>query len=514
MRPSEIEFVDALCRTKFDAFAERAFHIVNPNTAYEWNWHIGCISEHLTSLYDGDIRRLIINLPPRSLKSYLVSSAFAAWAMGKKPSAKFINTGYGSTVVEQNARNCRMIMRDLWYQALFPETRINPDMDRIMHFETTQRGQYYADTALSTITGVGCEYMVIDDPIKPMEAFSDTVRTSTNNNIRATLMNRFDDKRIGKLMLVMQRVHEDDTTGNLLKDGGYVHVKLPAEAKSQIVIKLKDMEWRMEPGDLLFPQRLSRAELDRTRQDMTELNYVGQFLQEPVAIGGGEFKEEWIQYYAQGACKPTTMNICILVDPAGGEELNKKKKKLSDWTAMMVVGLGPDNNYYLLDAIRDRLNPTERVNTLFLLHRKWNELSGKPPRVGYERYGMMSDLHYIEEKKRQDAYNFPLIELGGQIMKEERIRKLIPDLQNGRWYFPQTLIYVDGEGRRFDLVSEIVKSEMATFPRARFDDMIDALSRIYTPELNMVFPKLKIGTVAKARRQAAQENEAQSWEDM
>lgn len=510
---SKAEYALALYRTKFDAFAERAFSVVNPNVPFEWNWHIGCIAEHLEAMYNGEIPRLIINLPPRSLKSYLVSTAFPAYVMGRKPSAKFINTSYGLNVVEQNARNCRMIMGSEWYKTVYPATKINPSMDRILQFETMQRGQFYADTALSTITGIGCEYMVIDDPIKPLEAFSDTVRKTTNQNVRATLLNRFDDRRIAKLLIVMQRVHEDDTTGDLQKDGGFVVVKLPAEAKSQVLITLKDKSWKMEAGDLLFPKRLDRKELDKIRLDMTELHYVGQYLQEPVPVGGGEFKEEWVQFYGQGAIKPKTMNICILVDPSGGDELNKKKRKASDWTAMMVVGLAPDNNYYLLDIIRDRLNPTERIDTLFTLHRKWNELSGKSPKVGYEQYSMQSDIHYIKKKMDLETYRFPLIEIGGRVMKEERIRELIPDMQQGRWYFPQNLVYVDNEGRRFDLVQEIIKSEMANFPRARFDDCIDALSRIYNEDLGMIFPKQKIGQVEKARRAAITEREeAPSWE--
>lgn len=507
---SDAEFLNAICRDNFDAFAQKAFGIVEPGTLFEWSWHIGCISEHLEALNRGEITRLIINLPPRFLKSYLVSAAFPAWVLGKNPHEKFIVTGYGATVVEQNARNCRMIMRSEWYHQLVP-TRINPDMDRLTHFETTERGQYYAATALSPIVGLGAGIILIDDPIKPMEAFSETIRNSTNQNIRTTLFSRLNDRRTGKIAMIMQRAHEDDPTGNLLKDGGWTHVKLPVETKSRIVITLKDKTWKMEEGELLFPARLNRAALDKIRQDLTELNYVGQFLQEPVPSGGGDFRPEWVQFYAPGACKPKEMNICILVDPAGGEELNRKKKKLSDWTAMMVVGLAPDNNRYLLDIIRDRLNPTERVNTLFMLHRKWNALAGKSPRVGYERYGMKADTHYIEIKKREDAYNFPLIEVGGNTPKEDRIKQLIPDLQNGRWYFPQNLIYVDGEGRRFDLVQEMLTSEMPNFPRARFDDCLDALSRIYDPSLSMVFPKPKIGRVAKARREASET--AESWMD-
>ena len=511
LSPSDAsEVLNALCRQSFDAFAERAFRIVDPGVVFEHNWHISCIAEHLEAMYRGEIKRLIINLPPRSLKSYLVSAAYPAWVLGKKPQERFINTGYGGTVVEQNARNCRAMMRDEWYQQCFPETIINPNMDRLTHFETTMKGQYYAATALSPITGVGCDVMILDDPIKPMEAFSETVRASTNQNIRTTLLNRFNDKRTGQLLVVMQRAHVDDPTGNLLADGGdLVHLKLPAETNKRISISLNGLSWTMEPDSYLFPQRLGRKELDEIKRDMTELHYVGQYLQEPVPIGGGEFKPTWLNYYNAGGVKPREMNIVILVDAAAGDETNKKKKKASDWSAFIVIGLAPDNNYYLLDAIRDRLNPTERVDTLMILHRKWNELGGKSPKVGYEKYGMMTDTHYIQKKQAEENYRFPLVELGGSMNKEDRIRRLIPDMQNGRWWLPATLLYCDSEGRTFDLIKELVSSEMASFPRARYDDMLDAMSRIKEDDLFMSFPK----QLNKSAKSSSINSGAGSWLD-
>lgn len=428
--------------------------------------------------------------------SYLVARAFPAWMMGKKPQTKFIVASYGHEVAEQNSMACRKIMKDPWYQETFPGTRFG-ELDRNTHFETTQSGQYYAASALSPVTGLGADIVLLDDPIKPMEASSDTIRNSTNENIRTTFFSRLNDKRTGAIILVMQRVHEEDPTGHLLKDGGWVHLKLPAEAHEDIIIEIGDKRWEMKRGDLLFPARLSREILDRTRLDMSDYHYSGQYLQSPVPSGGGEFKEEWMQVYAQGGVKPKEMNIVILVDPAGGEELNRKKKRTSDWTVMAVIGLAPDNNYYLLDMVRDRLNPTERVDTLFMLHRKWNTLTGKPPKVGYEKYGMMTDTFYIREKQKQDAYNFGLIEVGGGTMKEERIRTLIPDMQNSRWYFPGSLPYLDTEGRKFDLIAEI-KNEMTSFPKARWDDILDTLSRVYSPELNLIFPKPRATMAARA----------------
>ena len=268
----------------------------------------------------------------------------------------------------------------------------------------------------------------------------------------------------------------------------------------------------MEAGALLT-DRLTKKDLLELRDDLGEYNYVGQYLQEPVPVGGGEFKDRWVQYYPSGGIKAKTMNICILVDPSAGEENNKKKKKLSDFTAMMVVGLAPDNNYYLLDIVRDRLNPTERIETLFMLHRKWNALSGKPPRVGYEKYALMSDTHYIKAKQKEDTYNFQVIVLGGKIDKETRIRRMIPDMENGRWYFPESLPYVDNEGRTFDLVRELVSSEMPTFPKARFDDMLDAVSRVYDEDMMMTFPRPKQTEKQKMMSSAMKPQDEGDWMD-
>lgn len=484
------EAAAALCVSNLEAYMTRAFRIIEPSTPFEYNWHIGCLAEHLTAVYNGELRRVIFNIPPRTLKTTVVSIMFPSWVLGKKPSSRFVGTSFKFERAVDMSLKCRHILEDAWYKDLFPGTVIDQSQAQKHNFHTTARGQYYA-SAISSVTGAGGDYIFADDPLSPDEALSEQVRKTTNDTIRGTLFSRFNDPRTGRFILVMQRLHEDDPTGNLLKDGGYTIVKLPAEAYHPVKICLGSKTWEMKKGDLLFPQRLSKKILDQKRIELTEYHYAGQFLQEPIPAGGGEFKDDWIQYYADGAIKPKTMNICIICDPSSGEAINKKKQKTGDFTAFLVIGLGPDNNYYLLDMVRDRLNPTERVDTLFVLHRKWNELGGKPPKVGYEKYGMMSDTHYIKEKKKQDAYNFNLIELGGKVTKETRIRRLIPDMQQSRWWFPANLNYVDNEGRQFDLVRELVYSELMTFPRSKYDDGIDGLSRVYDEEMGMIFPRLK-----------------------
>lgn len=479
-------------RESFDTFAMRAFSAVNGESVrYEWNWHIGCIAEHLEAVRTGQIKKLIINVPPRTLKSYLVDAAFPAWVMGLEPHAKFIMASYSHDVAKDHVVNCKNILNEKWYQDCFPETRLDPFQNEKHYFKTTGRGSYYGTGILGTITGKGADYVICDDPIRPDEALSDTIRSKTNAAIRNTLFSRFNDPRIGRFIMVMQRLHDDDPSGHLLRDEGYTLLKLPAEAHRPVIVTLNDKAWAMAPGELLFPSRLTEEVLAEKRKDMLDYNYVGQYLQEPVPLGGGEFNDTQINYYDNSSLKLKEMNIYILCDAAGGEELQKKKKKKSDYTSFVVIGLNSDNNYYLLDLVRDRLNPTERVDKLFELHRTWNGLSGKPPKVGYEKYGLMSDTHYIRVKQKEYSYRFPLIELGGTMQKEERIRRMLPDLKQGRWWFPPVKLYTDYDGRTIDLVREIIKSEMATFPRARYDDMLDALTRIYDDAMQAVFPRLK-----------------------
>jgi len=510
-----LEMLDATCRKNFGAFAQKAFAVVEPGVKFEWNWHLECISAHLQALYEGKLpdgkKRLCINVPPRSLKSFLSSIAFPAWCIGKEANNKFICTSFNATLAKEMSQKSRHIFESDWYKRVFPNVVIDNKQNEKHNFWTTKRGMYYS-SAIMSVTGRGADFVVLDDPINPKEAVSDTIRNDINATISSTIPTRFNDLRNAKWLMIMQRLHADDPTGHFTGDGRWFNLVLPGvnQTGKTISYSLNGETWEMKPGELLFPKRLTAKVLLELRDDLGEYNYAGQILQEPVPIGGGEFDADWIQTYPQGGIRPSSMNVCILVDPAGGEELNKKKRKLSDWTALMVVGQAPDNNYYLLDIIRDRMNPTDRINMLFVLHRKWNQLCGKPPKVGYEKYGMMTDTHYIKQKMGDESYNFPLVELGGRMGKEERIRRLIPDMQNGRWYFPAGMIYVDVEGRKFDLIQEIYDSEMATFPRARHDDMIDALSRIY--DMEMLFPKPRLGTVAKARKKAY-DSQSYGWED-
>ncbi len=260
---SDAEFHEALCRENLDAFTCKAFTILEPTTPFEYNWHIGCIAEHLQAVWDGEIMKLIINMPPRSLKTHTTSVSFAAWLLGKQPTIQLMLTSFKAALAEKMTRKTRLILQSEWYKHAFPNTRLSEELNRQYYFETTAKGQYFS-SSMANVLGEGCDIQICDDPLSPDEALSDQVRNSTIETIRGSLFSRFNDPRKAKFVLNMQRLHDDDPTGNLLKEQGWYHLKLPAEAKARSYsYKARGHEWTMAEGDLLFPKRFTPEVLKR-----------------------------------------------------------------------------------------------------------------------------------------------------------------------------------------------------------------------------------------------------------
>lgn len=226
------------------------------------------------------------------------------------------------------------------------------------------------------------------------------------------------------------------------------------------------------------PVLLTREQLADKRREMGPYSFSSQLMMNPIADEAQGFKSDWIQYYKQTE-SASSFNSYILVDPANS------KKRSSDYTSMWVVGLGQDDNYYVLDIIRDRLNLTERADALFSLHKRW-----KPRGVGYEQYGMQSDIQHIQDRQARENYRFAITELGGRLSKPDRIRQLIPLFETGRVYMPESVFRTDYEGKVVELVQSFIEEEFKPFPVGLHDDMLDALARILDDDLNVTWPKL------------------------
>lgn len=226
------------------------------------------------------------------------------------------------------------------------------------------------------------------------------------------------------------------------------------------------------------PVLMTRERLREKRVEMGPYTFGAQMLLDPRGDSSQGFRLEWMNYY-DGTLEGEDHNKYLLVDPAS------EKKKESDYTAMAVIGLGPDENYYLLDAVRDRLSLTERADALFALHKRW-----KPRRVGYEKYGQQADIEHIRDRQRRDNYRFEIVPLGGQMAKRDRIRRLVPDFEAGRWFWPTTLYKTDYEGIARDLVQIFLHEEFLPFPVAMHEDLLDAIARIKDEDLQAAFPRI------------------------
>lgn len=229
-------------------------------------------------------------------------------------------------------------------------------------------------------------------------------------------------------------------------------------------------------GDLAI---WSRELLQKKRQDMGPYTFSSQIFQNPVADSVMGFKREWMLHFDEEPMEiRDDLNVYLLVDAANS------KKKGSDYTVMWAVGLGGDQNAYVLDIVRDRLNLTERADKIMELHRKW-----KPLAVRYESYGMQGDIEHIQHVQRTQRYRFNIDVVGGQTPKNDRIRRMLPWFENGRFYFPKNLVYRDYEGIGRDLVSIFIEDEFVAFPVSVHDDMLDSLARLLEPEMPLSWPK-------------------------
>jgi len=224
------------------------------------------------------------------------------------------------------------------------------------------------------------------------------------------------------------------------------------------------------------PVLISKELMEQKRRTMGPYTFGCQILQDPKADMVEGFKEEWIQYY--DTLDTRNMNLYLLCDPAS------EKKQDSDYTVILVVGLGPDQNYYLVDGIRDRLNLAERAKHYIRFHRKY-----RPVKAGYEKYGKDSDIEHIEWVQESENYRFRIIPLGGPLKKNDRIKRLIPLFSAERFYLPHRLLFVDYEHRSRDLVQELINDEFITFPVGAHDDALDCMARIEDPDLNATFPE-------------------------
>ncbi len=245
--------LQAVLATNLTSFTEFAFGVVRPGIVFKPNWHFEAVTHKLSEVASGEVRRLIITLPPRNLKSLCASVALPAWFLGRNPAERVVVVSYSDVLARTHANDFRLLVNHPIYQASFPAMRLERDTDR--EITTTKRGKRIATSIEGTLTGLGGNLIIIDDPIKLGDAMSESVRTRVIEWYRSTLLSRADDKKAARIVLVMQRVHQDDLAGYLQEQGGFEVLNLPAIAQRDETYYLGDGRiYDRQKGELLHPE--------------------------------------------------------------------------------------------------------------------------------------------------------------------------------------------------------------------------------------------------------------------
>ncbi len=284
-------------RGDFPSFIEQCFQTVSPGQRFLPNWHIEVIAEHLLACTRGEITRLIINMPPRALKSITVSVAWPAWLLGQAPESRIMTASYAQALAEKHSMDCRLVMQSAWYRRLFPQTELSREQNEKHKFLTTARGMRLATSVFGAATGEGGNVLIADDPMNPLQAMGAASRRYINDWFSHTFATRLDDKRRGVIVLVMQRLHAEDISGYLLAQGGWEHLCLPAIAAEPQYFVIGGRTFYREAGALLHPAREDERQIAQAQRALGSAHFNAQYQQAPLAATSSMVKLEWFGRY-------------------------------------------------------------------------------------------------------------------------------------------------------------------------------------------------------------------------
>lgn len=445
----------ALLRQDLCAFIQRAFHALNPHTEFLPNWHIEVISAELEKCRTGETKRLIINVPPRSLKSHCASIAFPAFLLGQNPSAQIICTSYGQQLADKLAADCRSVMTSEWYKDLFKGTRLASGRQALNDFMTTRQGCRLSTSVGGILTGRGADYIIIDDPLKPDEALSETQRKAVNDWYDHTLVSRLNDKNRGCIIVIMQRLHEDDLVGHIQRNEDWRMLKFPAIAEQDEGYSIKTpygpREFQRKAGEVLHAARERLAVLDQLRQTLGEYNFAGQYQQNPAPLGGGLVKAEWFRTYVI-ANAPTKFDLVFQ-----SWDTANKPTELSDYSVCTTWGV-KDKHLYLINVLRKRLGYAELKRAV----REQAE-AFQPQTVLIE--DKASGTQLIQELVNEGIHEVKRYEQPA-MDKIMRIHSVTSTMENGFVHLPDQAPWRDE-----------YLHELTTFPNGKHDDQADSTSQ-------------------------------------
>lgn len=448
---SRRRLLEALLRQNLGAFTQRCFNEISPAQSYAHNWHLDALAFHLNEVAAGRIKRLLITLPPRSLKSISASIAFPAWLLGHNPSRRIVCVSYARDLAVAHANSCRAVMRAPWYRALFSFTRINPAKDTETETRTTGHGYRLATTVGGTLTGRGGSIIIIDDPMKAADAASDLARQKANVWFDETLLSRLDNKKEDAIILVMQRLHVDDLAGHVLNQGGWIHLDLPAIAENPTRIRTgPDRCFDRSMGEALHPAREPVSELRKLKLAMGSAAFSAQYQQAPVPPGGHMVQWSWFGIYQDLPAKSRGERIVQSWDTAS------KATELSDYSVGITAQVGREA-VHILDLVRERLDYPALKKRIVAEKQRW-----KADDLLIEDKGSGTSL--IQDLRRDQCF---ATAISPEADKVVRMSACSARIEAGAVFRPARAAWLDD-----------FRSELLAFPHGVHDDQVDALSQL------------------------------------
>jgi predicted phage terminase large subunit-like protein len=452
MKPPNREIFEALLRNDLLAFTQRCFQTVVPGQQFLTNWHLEAIAHELERVRRGETRRLIITIPPRSLKSICASVSFPAYVLGHDPSVRIVCASYSQELTSKHARDCRHVMESEWYKQLFPRTRIDARKNTESEFETTARGYRLGTSVGGTLTGRGGNLILIDDPMKPAEAMSETKRANVAEWYDSTLSSRLDRKTEDAIVIIMQRLHIDDLVGHVLDKGiPWTQLDLPAIADERHEVDLgSGKTHQRKVGEVLHPEREPRSALDELKATMGSRLFSAQYQQAPVPLEGDLIKRAWFRSYS---CRPAHQMGDQIVQ---SWDTASKANKTNDYS-VCTTWLKRKDDYYLLHVLRDRLEYPD-LRRKVLSHAREHDAKAVLIEDASSGAQLLQDLlregpiRPIAIKPEGDK----VVRLEGQSARIEAGHVLLPE--SAPWLG--------------DFLDEIL-----AFPGGRFDDQVDSFSQ-------------------------------------
>jgi predicted phage terminase large subunit-like protein len=458
---------DANCRENFSLFLRRTLLTIHPGAEYQHNWHIEAIAEHLAAAERGEIRRLVINLPPRMLKSTIVSVAWPAWLLARNPAQRIMVASYAQSLAIKHSTDCRHVLRADWFARTFPDTVLTRDQNKKEKFATTKRGYRLGVSVGGAATGEGGNVLIVDDPLNALQARQKTRRDTANHWFDHTFATRLDNKKTGVIVVVMQRLHPEDLSGYLLKKNGWHQLILPAIAEAEQRIEIGAWAHRRSAGSALQPARDSLEEYARLREEIGSANFAAQYQQSPSLEQGQVIRPHWFPRFALRDL--ITAGNFFSHYPQTPQPAPAGRTVTQSWDTGFKSGDSNDasacatfvsegNRHYLVDMLVERLEYPDlkrRIVQHAALH--------NPDAVLIEDKGSGQSL--LQDLKRET--DLPVIGCKtGADDKLSRLLRVTPWLEAGRLALPENAPWLAA-----------FEAELYAFPDGRHDDQVDCLSQ-------------------------------------